>query len=684
MAEAKSAIADQTELLDGLKEYPFLAPYRLAIYLQQQVTAQNSSSSWHLHWSAEPPMSGVFYPDRLQLSLNEADKNGRPVVFTCPLGLHNFIVPFINSAEQPCCLVGSGVREEQLDLWQLESLVRSSSFPPIKLMEQLEDLPVSSAESVAETARRVQGLLPSVQADKPQANLVERVMERLAAVASVSSDIDLAANRQAALALFAEALTVLFDIPGLVVALADGNGQSYSLQATGSLELEKDSLRADVVSRLVQGNPPMQGDLNERDIVRLFPGIIAESAIVLPLNGHKELLGAIVLFDYDPLDRELVLIELLTGRLTSRLQQFMKEDELCHEHAFSSRLLLMLNKLALVENKEAFLRTTLELAAELIGASSGSIMLLDHEQKLLRIRATLGMNLQLAKSLTVKLGSGIAGKVARSGQAMVVNDIAKDKRTTGHNRPRFKTGSFISMPLQFKQLVIGVLNLSDKKSRLPFDDADLELLTSFTNHAAALLFRASNQEKNEQLERLAVIDPLTELYNRRFLDQRLEEELSRSQRNKLHLTVMLIDMDNFKLYNDLCGHAAGDRALQRSAVILKKALRDMDLITRYQGGTFCIILPATVKKEAIFVAERIRRGIEKEPCTGEDLLPRGRLTASIGLATSPEDGRLPADLLGAAESALAQAKSEGRNRICFPIADQLNAPEEPLPSQPKR
>ena len=104
----------------------------------------------------------------------------------------------------------------------------------------------------------------------------------------------------------------------------------------------------------------------------------------------------------------------------------------------------------------------------------------------------------------------------------------------------------------------------------------------------------------------------------------MEEELNRSVRQGLSLTVMLIDLDHFKLYNDYNGHIAGDKALKKTAKILRSSVRDMDMVTRYGGEEFCIILPGTMKREAIFVAERVRRGIECEPFAGEEELPLGR------------------------------------------------------------
>jgi diguanylate cyclase (GGDEF)-like protein len=156
---------------------------------------------------------------------------------------------------------------------------------------------------------------------------------------------------------------------------------------------------------------------------------------------------------------------------------------------------------------------------------------------------------------------------------------------------------------------------------------------------------------------------MTGLYNHRFLRTRLEEELNRSTRNGLNLSVIFIDLDFFKVYNDISGHLAGDAALKKVAEILKVSVRDMDVVVRYGGEEFCIVLPDTSKKEAVHVAERIRQEIEKERFPNEENLPFGRLTASFGIASFPEDGHTFTTLIHSADLALYKAKAEGRNRV---------------------
>ncbi len=178
-----------------------------------------------------------------------------------------------------------------------------------------------------------------------------------------------------------------------------------------------------------------------------------------------------------------------------------------------------------------------------------------------------------------------------------------------------------------------------------------------------MIDRAATLEKASQFEQLAITDPLTGLYNRRFLEDRLQAEFSRSERQHQSFCIILADLDSFKAYNDICGHLAGDNALRKVADLMRRSAREMDIVTRYGGEEFCLILPGTGKKESVFVGERIRRAIETESFPGETHLPLGRLTTSIGISAFPADGVTANELIHAADLALYRAKDMGRNRL---------------------
>lgn len=170
------------------------------------------------------------------------------------------------------------------------------------------------------------------------------------------------------------------------------------------------------------------------------------------------------------------------------------------------------------------------------------------------------------------------------------------------------------------------------------------------------------QEANARLERLAVTDGLTGVFNHRRFQEQLQAELIRSERHKRPMGVLMVDVDFFKKVNDAMGHPAGDELLRRLAEVLGADLRQTDLIARYGGEEFAVILPETTKSEAMQVAERMRMAVEARINAGPTVFPM-KVTVSIGVATFPEDGKSGEQVLTAADQAMYVAKRQGRNRV---------------------
>jgi diguanylate cyclase (GGDEF)-like protein len=168
----------------------------------------------------------------------------------------------------------------------------------------------------------------------------------------------------------------------------------------------------------------------------------------------------------------------------------------------------------------------------------------------------------------------------------------------------------------------------------------------------------------EDTERSARTDPLTGLANRRVFDDAVDREIRRSRRYRWPLTVLMLDLDHFKRINDSYGHLLGDLVLERVGGILRHAVREADVVCRYGGEEFAVVLPETSRVGGFAVAERIRRRVEHEfherGLAGHEL----SLTVSCGLATYPEDGLHAIEILARADEALYGAKREGRNRVC--------------------
>lgn len=165
----------------------------------------------------------------------------------------------------------------------------------------------------------------------------------------------------------------------------------------------------------------------------------------------------------------------------------------------------------------------------------------------------------------------------------------------------------------------------------------------------------------EEVEKTALTDSLTEIYNRRYLMQRMLEEIERANKKKSKVSIFMIDVDYFKRINDEFGHLTGDQVLVLIAQIIKANTREIDIVGRYGGEEFCIVLPDTDKEGALLAAERIRGAVATTPLKVYDA--QLKVTVSIGIATFPKDGLQISELIDRADHALYKAKEHGRNRI---------------------
>jgi diguanylate cyclase (GGDEF)-like protein len=210
----------------------------------------------------------------------------------------------------------------------------------------------------------------------------------------------------------------------------------------------------------------------------------------------------------------------------------------------------------------------------------------------------------------------------------------------------------------------------------PFDD--LILISALVDRAREkLMLQARNQLLTEQLvgytgelERLnkslrdvAEKDWLTGLFNRRYLRRALDSEISRSMRHTRTFSLILLDVDHFKIYNDTHGHLAGDEVLRGVARILQEIGRTEHLCARYGGEEFVVLMPEANHKAALAAAERIRRAVEEYKFDERETQPEGAVTVSLGVATFPQDGPDGDALIGRADAALYHAKEKGRNCV---------------------
>jgi diguanylate cyclase (GGDEF)-like protein len=302
---------------------------------------------------------------------------------------------------------------------------------------------------------------------------------------------------------------------------------------------------------------------------------------------------------------------------------------------------------------------------ELLQSERASLMILDESASELILKAASGFVADPKSLPAVRVGEGISGEVIDTGKPVMVTDLRVAGRKAAPVERRYKTNSFISYPIMIGGRKVGVLNVTDKSGGGVYDEVDLSLLEIIGPQVALALERAEWQERATEFQLMSITDSLTGLPNRRYLEERLAEELNRSKRYDYPMSFLMIDIDDFKAYNDKNGHQAGDVALQITAHCLKGALRAVDIASRYGGEEFCILLPQTGMAEAAVIADRIRHRVSTTEFPHGSAQPLGHVTISVGVSTITKNIDTSENIIAAADRALYQAKSHGKDRIEF-------------------
>lgn len=224
-----------------------------------------------------------------------------------------------------------------------------------------------------------------------------------------------------------------------------------------------------------------------------------------------------------------------------------------------------------------------------------------------------------------------------------------------------KPEEFVTIPLKAKDKIIGVLFADNPYTHKPITNDDIRILSMFANQAGLAI---ENSQLYEQTLVKSHTDALTGLWNHGYFQYRLQEEINSAKETKQPLSIVMADLDNFKIYNDTLGHQEGDKILKEVAKVLSVSARKQDSLYRYGGEEFAILLLRTSKTDAYIIAERIRQSIEKYHFLNEEIFPHKKLTLSLGLATLPEDASAKDELLQHADKSLYDAKRQGKNRIC--------------------
>jgi len=251
--------------------------------------------------------------------------------------------------------------------------------------------------------------------------------------------------------------------------------------------------------------------------------------------------------------------------------------------------------------------------------------------------------------------------VAQEGHPLHLKDEILQKYSSSCILKLLNSDEIVLIPLKVKDRVNGIIVADNFITHEPISKDDLRMLTMLANQAGLAI---ENSQLYEKTVVRAHTDTLTELWNHGHFHFLMQVEIEKAKATKTPLSLMMVDIDDFKVYNDALGHQAGDKLLKDLAVLLRNQSRKMDYVCRYGGEEFTVILPETNKKEAFVIAQRLREDVKNRSFLHEEILPTKMLTISIGVACFPEDATSAADLISSSDKALYQAKHKGKNNAC--------------------
>ncbi len=295
-----------------------------------------------------------------------------------------------------------------------------------------------------------------------------------------------------------------------------------------------------------------------------------------------------------------------------------------------------------------------------LGVQNAFALMFDPSRHAFNRNFQKGLRDKEIKQLKFKGESSLVNFFLKHNMPFYVGDLGKDAEQKKYQEKLNKLNIHVLAPIIYSERLQGVIGIGNKLYENAFTQTDFELFHVLVN---IISISIENALHYEEAKNLSLTDGMTNLHNYRYFTIRLKEELNRAKRNKTKVSLLILDIDHFKNYNDTLGHQAGDEALRTLGRVLKSTVRDEDVVSRYGGEEFCIILPGISKEDIFPLGERVRRIIELHQFYKERVQPVGRVTVSLGGATYPDDAKDGDDLVLRADQALYKAKNHGRNRL---------------------
>ncbi|MBI5681682.1 MAG: sensor domain-containing diguanylate cyclase [Deltaproteobacteria bacterium] len=331
--------------------------------------------------------------------------------------------------------------------------------------------------------------------------------------------------------------------------------------------------------------------------------------------------------------------------------------ELYTLYRLSQNLNLSLQVTELFDSTVKFLKTSLNI-------KDFCFMLLDEECGELKVWKANGITHDETEDITFKLGEGITGIVASTGESILIQDISKDNRCIDCKEIIPSVGSLLAIPMISNGNTVGVMTIH-KQDINAFKEDDKKFFSAIASTVANSIDRARSYEK---AQKESMIDSLTGLYNRRFFSDSIIRQSSRAVRYGETFSIIMLDIDHFKYFNDTYGHIVGDEILKNLASIIRANIRQSDIVARYGGEEFVILLPRICKEDAVLTAEKTRLMVEEklaQSITGKDI---EKITITLGVAAYSQDGTTPEEITNSADRFMLMGKQKGRNKVIWSLS----------------
>lgn len=584
----------------------------------------------------------------------------------CQANLNYFVIPIHLSNEMRYAMVGGKVYYRDDEYAHFKQNASRFGISAEKLPISVEIPPLGTEERLREVARHLQVITTALLENIFRRGQFQAKAAHLTTLLNVGNQFKSVNNISSLHTTLLNTLGILFDLKSACIFQQTRKHGSYrGVAAFGEKKepLYQSEALLDVLFQKVTGNEPFVFNDVTYDLLKSkFPPDVTSCYLFTFYQGRNAR-TTLAVFDTLLTSEEIAMITSFCNQAGATVENIELQSHIAEQR----KIMLALSNLTLMIDSPLYLHhlhnNVLEQTLQLLQAEQGSLMVLDEYKNELSVKAMKGINRPIYEMFNLRPGEGIAGLVYETGVPLLVQDLNQDPRIRQSAKPRYRTPSFVSVPLKLRNRIIGVLNLADKITGEVFSEEDLQLLQAIGSYISIAIERSELYEKTEELKRISITDALTGLLNRRYFQERLTEEIERSRRHRIPVSLMMLDIDNFKAFNDNYGHLGGDEVLILLGQALRNYIRAIDVAARYGGEEFTIILPQTNKEDARIIAERVCKEIERNETLQKKYSDLMRLTVSIGLATFPDDAEMFEELIRNADRALYLAKLQGKNRV---------------------